>query len=233
LLLVMVLVGWFSLNMVSAKVSRQLPMITIMIESDPAAAEAALAQVMQRRPLMRGVRLMLYHRLALMRHRQRRYAESALICQTLLTYRLGAAEQTRCHMLLMLAEARLECGDMLGTFFALSELYRMPLSLIEALQRLALQTRYEVTAGHFAAAIHHWRQKLAMAEIMPAWPCGMMHVMLATAAQRAGQSELAAWLDKRSRLLIDRESSPDADTGFVTTADIAAATGESEPLRPD
>ncbi len=193
--------GWISINTISATVWRTLPSITELIGHNPVGAEALLAEHLKRRPLVRWVRLMLYHRLASIRHRQQRFQESAVICQSLLGQNLGPARRQRGPLLLMLLEAQLQCGNLHGAYAALLELHAQPLPLVESLQRLALQTRYEVLAGHDAAALAGVKQKLMLAELMPADHCGAMHAMLTTSATRAGHQELADWLWRRTCLL--------------------------------
>ncbi len=200
-LAMLLILGWVAVSSISAGVFRALPGLTAMIGQDPSAAESALAQQIRRRPLMRWVRLMLYHRLASIRHRQQRFAESAAICQAVLTQPLGPASAQRGRLLLMLTEARLQCRDLYGAYRSLCELHHQRLGLVESLQRLAIQTRYEVLAGHDRAALSNTRQKLLMAELMPPVHCGAMHAMLTTAAARTGQDELADWLWRRSLLL--------------------------------
>jgi hypothetical protein len=206
LAVVMVLVfAWIGISMIGANVWRSLPGVTAMIGRDPAAAEAHLAALMKRRPVMRWVRLLLYHRLAAIRHRQHKFAESAAICRSVLSEPLGPARRQRASLLLMLAEASLQCRDLHGAYAALCDLQGERLGLAERLQRLAIQTRYEVLAGHDRAALHGVRQKLLMAELMPAEHCGAMHAMLTASAKRAGKHELADWLWRRSELLVGRE----------------------------
>lgn len=193
--------GWIAINSISATIWRTLPHVTALIGPDPDAAEAQLTELIKRRPLVRWVRLMLYHRLASIRHRQHRYPESAAICQSLLAQTLGPARRQRAALLLMLTEARLHCVQLPEAYTALVQLHTEPLSLVESLQRLTLQTRYEVLAGHDAAALTGVRQKLLLAELMPAEHCGAMHVMMTTAAKRAGNTQLADWLWRRAKLL--------------------------------
>ena len=197
--------AWFGVNSISANIWRALPSVTAMIAHDPALAEVHLADLVKHKPLMRWLRLMLYHRLAAIRHRQHRFAESAAICRTILSQPLGPARKQRGALLLMLAEASLQSRDMYGAYAALSALAAEPLNLAERLQRLAIQTRYEVLAGHDRAALTGVKQKLLLAELMPAPQCGAMHAMLTASAQRAGHNELADWLYRRSELLCGRE----------------------------
>ena len=197
--------GWLALGLMTARVSRELPRITLLIESDPAAAEDLLARQLARRPLLRWVRLLLYHRLALLRHHGHQFGETAAICQSVLAQPLGPARQARPHLLLMLAEACLEAGHLPGAWTALMQLYHTRLGLTEALQRLALQTRYEVDAGYNDLVLHGLDGKLQMAELMPVSQCGTMHVLLAVAADRAERPEIAQRLWERARLLCNPE----------------------------
>lgn len=196
---------WMGISSISARVSRELPAITAAVEADPAAAQAMIDGHLHRRPLLRWVRLMLYHRLAVLRHRQGRFDQSAAICRAVLAQRMGPARQVRPHLLLMLAEARLQFRDPAGAYPALLELYATRLGLSESLQRLALQTRYEVMAGQDDAALHRTTQKIELAELMPAAQCGAMHALLATAATRARRDDLAHWLRARAELLCTPE----------------------------
>jgi hypothetical protein len=205
LALVALFATWLAVHAISSRTSQQLPFISALLDRDPSGAEAAIAEQMRKRPLLAWVRLLLYHRLAVLRHRQQRFAESAAICTAILGRRLGPAGDIRAHLLLMLAEAQLQCGHMPGTYAALEQLYRTRLTLLEALQRLALQTRYELTIGRDDAVLNQLDQKVQFAELMPAPQAGMMHAMLAQAATRTGQAPLARWLKQRAELLCTKE----------------------------
>jgi hypothetical protein len=205
LVVILLVFGWIGVSTISANVWRALPTVTAMIARNPDVAEDGLARLMKRRPLMRWVRLLLYHRLAAIRHRQHRFQESAAICRAVLGEPLGPARRQRGSLLLMLAEASLQCRDMHGAYGALYELHREKLGLAERLQRLAIQTRYEVLNGHDRAALGGLRDKLMLAELMPAEHCGAMHAMLTASAKRVGRTELADWLWRRSQLLCGPE----------------------------
>jgi hypothetical protein len=204
-LVVVALVGWVGLSMASARVAQALAAVTAMIDLDPRQAEALLAMSMRRKPIQRSIRLLLFHRLAMLRHRQSAYPEAAAVCHELLLRRLGAAERVRVHLLLLLVESRLHADDLPGAYIGLSELHERKLSLTERLQLVALQTRYDVAAGHDAAALARVGPTVRMAELMPAAQCGAVHDMLAGAADRSGLRELAAWLHTRADLLATRE----------------------------
>jgi len=197
--------AWMLINGISARTSTELPRLTAMIDDDPAQAEEALAYHLGRRPLLRWVRLLLYHRLAMLRHRQGRYAEAATICHHVLNYKLGPGEGARPHLLLLLAEAQIDRNDAAGAYPAIAALHQSSLNLVESMQRLALQTRYELLAGFPRRALWHCRAKLLLAELMPAEHNSAVHAMLATAADRAGRRELSHWLWQRLDLLADEQ----------------------------
>lgn len=188
-----IVLGWVGLSAVGAKVVQALPGLPALIEAHPGAGESKLADLLRKRALPRWVRLMLMYRLAMLRHRQQQFVESSAIAQTLLTTpRPGPAASHRAHLLLLLAEARLEMRDAPGAWLALVELSRTPLGLTEALQRMALRTRYELLVGEFAQTLAGIEQKSRLAELMPAPQCGALHAMLAAAAQKSGRDD---WFD--------------------------------------
>lgn len=211
----LIVAAWLLLNVNSARISRDLPELTPMIESQPAYAEDRLARHLRAKPLMTWVRLMLYHRLAGLRHRQRRFEESLAIAAAVLQRqrRLGPAREARAHLLLMLAEAAMERRDLISAYHALLQLHYTRLSLVEALQRLALQTRYEVMCGYHQRALHRRDQKVQLAELMPAAQCGAVHAILATAATHTRQEGLAHWLWRRAELLCTAEQLSELKTG--------------------
>lgn len=191
---------WWSTS--TAKAGRALTEVGRLLGSDPQQAEQLIEEALSQKPVMRWARLLSYHRLAGLRHMQRRFNESAAICLCLLSQPLkGPAASARPHLLLMLAEAQLEQGNLQGAYHALAHLQQCRVSLTEALQRLALQTRYELAVGAYDAALKKSRAKIELAELMPAPVCAAMHAMLARAAQHVGQQRLADWLNERTRLI--------------------------------
>ena len=109
------------------------------------------------------------------------------------------------HLLLMLTEAQLACGDASGAWMSLTELSRRSLSLTHTLQKLTLQTRYLLMVGYDEIALADLHNKVQLAELMPPLQCGAMHVLLYVAASRRGQTTQADWLDERARLLLNEE----------------------------
>lgn len=212
---VVLVIGWALLNRSGASVARALPQVTAVAEQHPGAGEAALAEMLSKRLLPRWVRLMLYHRLALLRHRQQRYGESASLAQCLLTAeRPGPMGRHRANLLLLLVEARLELRDAAGAWMALHALASTPVSLSEALQRMALRARYEVMVGQDEAALHLVEQKMRLAELMPGPQCGAFHALLATAAHRTGRTEDHRQWWARVELLCSPEQIKQLDEGL-------------------
>ncbi len=192
---------WIGLNAASTRAWQQVRQLPGLIEADPEEAEHHLAVSLARWPLQRAVRMLLYHRFALLRHRQQRYAETAAICRAILQRRPGTAQRVQPHLLLMLVESCLAEEDLAGAFDGLTRLHRLPLSLIETVQRMALQTRYEIEAGHHHAALRGLQSKIQLAELLPAPQAGAVHAMFALAAERSERTPLAQWLEQRADLL--------------------------------
>jgi len=226
--------AWIGLNLASARVAQRIPYVTALIEHDPEEADRQIASLLKKKPLQRVTRLLLYHRLAIVRQLQGRLAETAAICEGVLAHHpptvavavlespsekkapgqsgdigggkpVSGTAQVRAHLLLMAIESRMECGDPAGAYWGLIALHGCSLNLVEILQLLALQTRYEVTVGHYAAAVERVERKIELAELMPTGPCGALHGLLAAAAGEVCRYPLADWLGKRSKLMCTDE----------------------------
>lgn len=220
---------WLWLSISTARVARSLAMFGQLVANEPGKAEDALREMLSVKPVMRWARLLSYHRLAGMRHLQRRFTETAAICLCLLSQPLkGPAAATRPHLLLMLAEAQLEVGNLPGAYHALAHLQQTRLGLSQSLQRLAIQTRYELAIGAYDHALHRARAKVELAELMPARHCAAMHAMLATAAQRAGQARQSDWLWERTRLLAGPELMQQFEQGGFSLGVVEAETDNSD-----
>ena len=194
---------WVWISISTTRIARLLPQIGASINNNqPEHAQELIDQALKRQPVMRWARLLTYHRLAILRHRQRRFRETADLCQHLLAQPLtGPAAAAKPSLLLMLAESHLGCGHLTEAYHALDQLHRTRLDLAGALQRLALQTRYALKAGHYEHALEQGREKMQLAQLMPPPQCAAMHAMLATAAQKANRQKLAHWLWQRANLL--------------------------------
>lgn len=223
----------FGLNASAASALRMLPMLGPMTLVDPDAAEAALAAALRRRPLPGWVRLALVGRWAALRHRQRRFDESADAAQAVVAKLRRPLLPMRPQLLLLIAEARLETGHVDAAHAALAEVIQLPRDLQENLQHLALQTRYELAAGHAAWAVQHAGNRIAWAELMPAPLSATVHAMLATAADRTQHSRLASWLWARVELLAPPDAVAPLREGRWTGEPVVVPTLDLESGSPE
>lgn len=195
------LVLWLWVGLRSAYVSQQIPRLTMLLDENPEVMEAELAPHLRRPILQERARVMLYHRLAALRYRQRRFDEASAICWSLLSRSAGGTADTRSSLLLLLADCRRRVGDLAGTWGALRSLYRLKLDLSETLFLVLIQLRYEHTCGYHDRVLHELSEKLAMLDLMPPEIAGPLHRLVAMSAEGLGRSELADWLRERAELL--------------------------------
>ena len=196
--------AWMGFGFLNAKAASSARALLPLIEQRPPLfreSEAALRELLDRRGLLGWVRLTIYHVWATARHAQGRHDEAAELCASVLARPLGPAEPARVDLLLMLVESLLETGRPEAAWAPLTTLAALPLHLPQAMQRLRLQTRYEVEVGCPAASTHRLHAKVALAELMPAAQCGQVHAWLADACEATGRPDQAAWLRARAELL--------------------------------
>jgi len=193
--------AWFWFGARNARVWRSLREITAMLDAQPERAEHLIAEAFALRLLHRPLRALLYHRLAAVRHRQRRFEETAAIADALLRLNPKGVAGVRSHLLLMLVDACLEFNQLTGAWYGLVELSRMPLRLVESLQCRALRVKYELATGYWGQTLRDLPQTVEMAELLPAPQCGALHAMLAEAAARGHRHAESVWLRKRAELL--------------------------------
>ncbi len=166
-------------------------------------AETALAKSLQAFSIFRSGKLSALHSLALLRHTQRRWREAAMLCQAVLSQRLGPLDSIGRPTRLILADSMLELGDLQGAYDALSRLYDQRLSLNEVLKLLLIQLDYESRTGAWPAMMAHMMSKVELAELMPAEAAARVQALLAVAAGRIGRPDCATWLRRRAELLAD------------------------------
>jgi hypothetical protein len=177
----------------------------LIAAGDLEAAEEQIEQALRSFSLFRSAKVLSLHHLALLRHAQRRWKDSALLCRTLLGQRLGAMRSITKPSRLVLADALLELGDVPGAYGVLTELYRERLSLAESMNLLLVQLDYESRIGAWPSMLPPGGiyQRLQLAELMPATNAARAQALMALAALRLGRQDWADWLRKRSELLAD------------------------------
>lgn len=204
---VLLIVGavWIVLSFRSVRGSRlAADSSTLIAAGQYDAAEENIAEIMDTFSIFRTVKLMSLHHLAVLRHAQNRWQESAILCRALLKQRLGTAmsgldRSSR----LILAESLLELGDLQGVYENLIRLYDQRLSLREALNLVVVEMDYLARVGAWPQMLGQVMTKVDMAEMLPTIPAARTQAFLALAAKRVGRTDLLDWLRKRVELLTD------------------------------
>jgi hypothetical protein len=143
------------------------------------------------------------HHLALLRHAQRRWQETAMICRAILGQRLGTVRGLSNPARLILTDALLEMNDLRGAYDAIARLYREPLSLTEVLHLTLLQLDYSARIGAWKSMLENLLTKVQFVEMMPTDGAARGQALLALAAHKTGREDWAQWLGSRARLLVD------------------------------
>jgi hypothetical protein len=206
LTIIILVVGgvWLLLSYRSAKGSSLAADSPLLIASGQFdEAEEHIEQVLRSFSLFRAVKLLSLHHLAVLRHAQRRWRESALLSQALLHQRLGSLESLGRSNQLMLADSLLELGDLAGAHQALAGLYRERLTLGEAMNLLVVQLDYECRISAWGAMTKNMVAKVQLAELMSAPSAAKTQAFLALAAMKQGRDDWAKWLAARAALLVD------------------------------
>jgi hypothetical protein len=167
------------------------------------AAERHIDQALRSFSLFRTTKLLGIHHLATLRHAQRRWNESALLCRALIRQRLGPLAPLARASRLTLADSLLEMGDPAGAHEAVVPLYQERLTLGEALQLLSVNLDYQARVGDWRQMATRIETKTQMAELMPAAQAARAQALLALAAKRIGRDDWASWLRRRVELLAD------------------------------
>jgi hypothetical protein len=195
---------WFWLSITSAKGSRAAAKSPQLIAAGEfEAAERNIENTVRSFSLFRAVKLQALHHLAILRHAQRRWQESATLSRALLGQRLGPLQPLSKSTRLLLADSLLDMNDLRGTYDAIVSLYREPLSLMELLNLMAVQLDYSSRVGAWPSMMENVMAKVQLAELLPSEANARAQAMLALAARRFGRADLSTWLAARARLLGD------------------------------
>lgn len=166
-------------------------------------AESRIDAALRSFSLFKAGKLVSLHHLALLRHAQRRWQESALLCRELLGQRLGSMVGLSKPSMLLLADDLLRLGDLRGAYESLGRLYSQRLNLAEALTLQELQLEYLACIGAFEPMVQQMGTKVQMAELMPSPHAARTQAFLALAAMKTARQALAQWLKRRVELLAD------------------------------
>lgn len=137
LVLMVVGMAWVVLSYRSVRGTRLAAESPSLIASgDFEQAEERIEQALTSFSLFRSAKVLSLHHLALLRHAQRRWRESAMLSRTLLRQRLGGLRSISKPSRLLLADALLEMNDLAGVYAALADLHGERLTLVEAMNLL-------------------------------------------------------------------------------------------------
>lgn len=168
-------------------------------------AEQQIAEAVKSFSIFRMAKLMCLHDLAVLRHAQNRWQESAMICQALLNEQGDTSGGLDRSSRLILAESLLELGDLRGVHDMLARLYQQRLSLREALVLLGVQLDYLWRISAWEQMLVSAGKRIEMSELLPTQQSARMQALLALAADKTGKIELRDWLKRRVELLVDVE----------------------------
>jgi hypothetical protein len=196
---------WFVLSFRSMRGSRIAADSSSLIASGQyELAEQHIAEALGSFSIFRTVKLMSLHHLAMLRHAQSRWQESAMLCRALLTQRLAQGSGLDRSSRLILAEALLELNDLPGVHDALARLYDQRLPLREALNLLTIQLDYQAKVGAWTQIFDQQvMKKVELAELLPTPQAARAQALLALSARKVGREDWADWLRKRVELLVD------------------------------
>ena len=166
-------------------------------------AEHQIERSLKSFSLFRTGKLLSLHHLALLRHAQKRWEDSAQLSRELLKQRLRSLGHVERQSRLLLADSLLEMGDMNGAYGAIMQLYSQRLTLAEALNLLVVQLDYQARISAWAQMFSGIVTKAQLAELMPAAKAARVQAQLGLAARKVGREDWAQWLRKRAELLSD------------------------------
>src|SRR5258705_13134203 len=114
----------------------------LIAQGDFEQAERHIDEALRAFSLFRTVKLRSLHHLAVLRHAQRRWMETVVLCQALLQQRLGALGGISRSTMLILADSLMQVGDLRTAHEALAGVYVQGLTLAGALELVVIQTDY-------------------------------------------------------------------------------------------
>ena len=166
-------------------------------------AEQRIDQALRSFSLFRHVKVVSLHHLALLRHAQRNWNDSAVLFRALLGQKLGSMQGISKPARLMLADALLEMGDVRGAGDAIAALYQQRLSLPEVLKLVAVQIDHQARLAAWDQIFTGVTAKVQLAELMPSAAAARTQALLALAAKKVGREDWSDWLRRRVELLAD------------------------------
>lgn len=166
-------------------------------------AERQIEQSIRGFTLLRSVKLMSLHHLALVRMAQRRWQEAAALSRALLKYRMPRDRSVTNSVLLILGNAAIRTGDWQEAYRAIMQLRQQQLFLDEQLSLLSIECAYMARTGAWRELLHGIDAKTRLAELMPGELAAQTQGLLALGASRCGRTDWMMYLRDRCQLLCD------------------------------
>jgi hypothetical protein len=203
-MLVAIGAAWVGLSFTSARGSRLAASSPLLIATGQfEQAEVNIDQALRAFSLFRSAKLQSLHYLAVLRHAQKRWNESAALCRAVLGQRTGSMAGLGKPAALVLADSLLEMNDPRGAYEAIRSLYQQRLSLGEGLHLMTLQLDYCSRIGAWQWMFDGVATKAQLAELMPTASAARAQAFLSLAAKKLNQPEWSDWLRQRAELLTD------------------------------
>lgn len=166
-------------------------------------AERQIERMIRGFGVLRSVKLMSLHQLAVLKLAQKRWGDALELSRAIMRYRFGKQQSLHRASLLVMAGAAVNAGAHDDAYAAMSALRRMDLTLDEQLSLLLAEISYCGRLGEWRAMMENVPAKLRLAELMPADLAAQVQAWLAIAAGRCGRADWAAYLAQRVALLVD------------------------------
>jgi hypothetical protein len=166
-------------------------------------AEDQIERLLRTFSPFKNAKLLGVHHLAMLRHAQSRWQDTAMLCKALLRQRLGSLSGLNKTSRLILADALLEMNDLAGAYEAIARLYDQHLTLNEAMNLMGIQLDYESRIGAWASMMRDVARKVQLAELMNSASSARTQAFLALAARKTGRDDWHQWLRRRVELLAD------------------------------
>jgi hypothetical protein len=198
---------WVVVAMFSVRARRlAIDAVPLIAAGEFGLAEDRISQSLKSFSVIRSSKLLGLQQLALLRHAQRRWDESALLARELLLRRGRRDGDIELPTRLMLAEALLEAGDVRGASEEVAFLYRARLNLRDTLMLTHLNAEVQLRLGRFRELSEQIPHIVSLAELMPPALAARTHAALAVAARQTNRQDWFDFLSRRARLLGDAEA---------------------------
>lgn len=165
-------------------------------------AEEKLKSTLRQFSLYRNAKLLACHHLAVVAHGRKSYQAAAELCDGMISLPGGPPRATLRTCRILLADCRLLLGDVAAARKAIAPLTLQgpDLNLAEQLMLLPIELRCQVTGEQYEAASESLPWKIKRAELLDSPTAGLVHALLAMAADHTGQPRMADFLRRRAEL---------------------------------